>query len=446
MNLEDHPTVREYRSGERVAPPGSIRETLDSQWFKQAAMEAGADDVGLASPDQPALAGELINIKRTFPETITLASIVCRLNPENIRCVSRSVSDLEFLQGFERVNEACRKIAVGLRERGARAVNPASGFPMDLENWPGRMWPVSHKPVAIAAGMGQLGLSRLLLHPRYGAFVALGTMLIDREFSDYDTPIEYNPCVDCKLCAAVCPVGAIGADGHFNFANCMTHNYRDRMGGFSDWVENMVDARNRFAYRRKVTDPETVSMWQSLSYGICNKSSYCMAVCPAGSEYIGPYLEDRKAYTRSVVQPLQEKNENIYVVPGGDAEKHVAKRFPHKNIRRVGNGLRPKSARSFLDALPLVFQPGRSEGLNATYYFQFTGADPVSAAVTIQGKSLTVTRELTGKADLTVKADGAAWVGFLRGEKKLLWALITGKIRLKGSPRLMKAFARCFPS
>ena len=118
----------------------------------------------------------------------------------------------------------------------------------------------------------------MLLHPRFGNFVWLNTILVDREAAAYDPPLDYNPCIDCKLCAAVCPVGAIGNDGYFQFANCMTHNYRDRLGGFSDWVENIVGAKNVAAYRKKVTDPETVSMWQSLSYGICNKSSYCRGV------------------------------------------------------------------------------------------------------------------------------------------------------------------------
>jgi hypothetical protein len=35
-------------------------------------------------------------------------------------------------------------------------------------------------------------------------------------------------------------------------------------------------------------------MWQSLSCGGSNKSSYCLAVCPAGEEAIGPFVEDRR--------------------------------------------------------------------------------------------------------------------------------------------------------
>jgi hypothetical protein len=52
------------------------------------------------------------------------------------------------------------------------------------------------------------------------------------------------------------------------------------MGGLSNWVENVATSKNVRNCRKKINDAETVSVWQSLSYGICNKSSYCMAVCP----------------------------------------------------------------------------------------------------------------------------------------------------------------------
>jgi hypothetical protein len=41
-----------------------------------------------------------------------------------------------------------------------------------------------------------------------------------------------------------------------------------------------------------------------------------------------------------------------------DAEEHVAKRFPHKRIKHVGNSLRPATIKGFLNGVPQVFQPG----------------------------------------------------------------------------------------
>ena len=51
-----------------------------------------------------------------------------------------------------------------------------------------------------------------------------------------------------------------------------------------------------------------------------------------------------------------------------------------------------------------------------------------------------------GEADLQVTADSETWLGFLAKERSLLWALLRGKIRIKGSPKLLVAFGKCFPS
>ena len=65
------------------------------------------------------------------------------------------------------------------------------------------------------------------------------------------------------------------------------------MGGFTNWVEQIAEAKSGVEYRQRVSDPESVSMWQSLSFGANYKAAYCMAVCPAGEDVIGPYLNDK---------------------------------------------------------------------------------------------------------------------------------------------------------
>jgi hypothetical protein len=47
---------------------------------------------------------------------------------------------------------------------------------------------------------------------------------------------------------------------------------------------------------------------------------------------------------------------------------------------------------------------------------------------------------------LHVTADTETWLGFLAKERSLLWAILRRKIRIKGSPRLLVAFGKCFPT
>ena len=68
------------------------------------------------------------------------------------------------------------------------------------------------------------------------------------------------------------------------------------MGGFGDWVEQIADAESGLDLRRKVTRQETVSTWQSLAFGPNYKAAYCLSVCPAGEDVIGPFKSDRRVF------------------------------------------------------------------------------------------------------------------------------------------------------
>jgi putative sterol carrier protein len=186
-------------------------------------------------------------------------------------------------------------------------------------------------------------------------------------------------------------------------------------------------------------------MWQSLSFGANYKAAYCLAVCPAGEDVIGPYLADRKTHLKEIVRPLQEKEETIYVTKNSDAEDHVAKRFPHKQVKHVGNSLWPNTLEVFLKGMPNVFQPGKSAGLNATFHFTFTGHELRQATVVIEHQKISVTEGHVGQPDLHVTADSQTWIGFLRKEKNVVWALLRRKIRLNGPLKLLVAFGKCFP-
>lgn len=421
--------------------------TLNAAWLRDLCLAAGADDAGFVEADRPALAGERPHLAAAFPRTRSLISIVVRMNHENVRSPARSVANAEFHHTGDDVDHVTRRLAARLQREGIRVLNPPMAFPMEADKWTtDRMWIVSHKPVAVAAGLGHMGIHRNVIHPRFGNFILLGTLLLDAEISAYGQPLDYNPCVECKLCVAACPVGAIGSDGAFNFSACYTHNYQEFMGGFSNWVETIADSRNGRDYRRRVKESETISKWQSLAYGPNYKAAYCMAVCPAGEDLIHVYQANKKQHLVEFVKPLQEKREPIYVIPGSDAEAFVKKRYPHKTVRQVKGSLRARSIANLLRGMSLSFQPGAAGNLSARYHFTFTGREPAQATVAISGGKIQVESGHTGEPNLRVTADSETWLGFLAKEKNLLWALLTRRIQLRGNPKWLLAFGKCFPS
>lgn len=443
MNLDDHPTVKALRDRKSPEPE---RSPITRDELKALALACGADDAGIVAIGHEELDSQRAEVLRHYPWTRTLVSIIVKMNREPLRGTPRSVANLEFHHAGHKVNEVSAHLVAALEQRGIRSVNPAMGFPMEMNQHPGPIWIVSHKPVAVAAGMGQMGIHRNLIHPKFGNFVLLGTVLLDQDMESYDIAIDYNPCIECKLCVAACPVDAIKPNGDFDFQSCFTHNYREFMGGFTDWVEQIAESSDALDYRKRNSEPETASMWQSLTYGANYKSAYCMAVCPAGEDVLGPYLADKAGHRQSILKPFQDRPETIYVIEGTDSEQAARRKWKNKTIKLVGNGMAPRTIASLLQLMPVVFQPGQSQGLNARFHFTFTGAENRKATITIRDRKLDIQEGHIGQPDLRMTADSKTWLGFLAKEKNLFWALARRKIRISGDPRLLLAFGRCFPS
>ena len=421
-------------------------DMLTAAGLNALARRLGADDSGVVSVDDPLLAEDRPHILRAFPAAKTLLVLLGRMHREPVRSPARSVANLEFHTAGHAIDDTARAVVRHLEDRGIAALNPAMAFPMELDSFPERGWIVSYKRAAEAAGLGRMGIHRNLIHPKFGNFVLLGGVLIGCEVSEHAAPLDFNPCMECKLCVAACPVGAIKSDGYFDFSACMNHNYQQFMGGFANFVEDIADSGSAAEFRARNSYAETVGRWQSLSYGPNYNAAYCMAVCPAGTDVIGPYQASKAAFLKSVVDPLQKKKEQLYVVRGSDAADHAARRFPHKKLRYVRSSLRVTSVAGFLGGMAHVFQPGKAKGLNAVYHFTFTGAEQRMATVTIRDGRLTVEEGHGGRPDITIRANARGWVRFVSKEISLLRLLATGGLRIKGNPRLLAAFGKCFPA
>lgn len=68
---------------------------------------------------------------------------------------------------------------------------------------------ISFREMAVVAGLGSIGKSTMLLHPKFGPRIVIGVVLTNVEIKP-DKPFNQNLCTDCGICVNACPTGAIG--------------------------------------------------------------------------------------------------------------------------------------------------------------------------------------------------------------------------------------------
>lgn len=134
-------------------------------------------------------------------------SIAIRLSDSVMDQIDRQPTPL-YASHYSRVNALLDDIAIKttnlIQQNGKRAMPLPASQILDSEKWTSY---ISHKAVAIAAGIGWQGKSLLVVDPDYGPRIRLTTVLTNAELAP-DSPIK-NRCGKCSQCKEHCPAGAI---------------------------------------------------------------------------------------------------------------------------------------------------------------------------------------------------------------------------------------------
>jgi epoxyqueuosine reductase QueG len=113
-----------------------------------------------------------------------------------------------YQQHYAKVNALLDDIGIRvaqiLQRAGGRALPIPASQALDTTLW---LSYISHKGVAVAAGIGWQGKSLLLVNRDHGPRVRLVTILTDLPLEP-DQPVK-NLCADCTACVEACPVQAI---------------------------------------------------------------------------------------------------------------------------------------------------------------------------------------------------------------------------------------------
>lgn len=82
--------------------------------------------------------------------------------------------------------------------------------------------PLLERATARRAGLGWVGRSAMLIHPRRGTYTLLCELLIDLELREDLEPIR-DHCGTCHRCVDACPTGAIRGDGSIDARKCISY-------------------------------------------------------------------------------------------------------------------------------------------------------------------------------------------------------------------------------
>ncbi|WBW97870.1 tRNA epoxyqueuosine(34) reductase QueG [Oceanirhabdus sp. W0125-5] len=83
--------------------------------------------------------------------------------------------------------------------------------------------PLVDRYVAYKAGLGFWGVNGHIINEKYGSYILIGYMLTNKEFKEYNTPLENGSCMRCMRCVKVCPGGAIKGDYDINPLKCKSY-------------------------------------------------------------------------------------------------------------------------------------------------------------------------------------------------------------------------------
>jgi len=442
-------------------PARGVPAPLSLDDFK-ARVREWADDVGVISIDDPAIAHERDEVLWVYPHA---RSLICLIGEEN-RAAMQSrylpAANHELYSCEERIFEMGHRTVKLVNALGGEGLTTTIGWPQEVgQRWADKIWPLSHKLVAQAAGLGVIGLSRNFLHRRFGAYCLIDTVVTNLEWPSYDRPVEWNPCLECNLCVASCPTEAIRRDGTFDFFACYNHTYRDSIPGFLDLVGDLAERSPR-DFRKRWADNEIAALWQALSFRVEYRCFNCVATCPAEIEHaFHGDRQVRRRYLDETLKPLtrtRAEEDTQFVIdtpaarerhriPPGEWRTPIDRASPRSaegvrliNLRRI----RTQNADAMMRWLPQYFRPTESRDLAFTTQWDLEGPGGGEWVMRIGDERCDVRPGRTANPDLTIRAPATYFLAVHRGEASAVLGLLLGRIRLRGRRRLFLRFPALF--
>jgi len=251
--------------------------------IREFARSLGADLVGIASSDSKYLKYNKASMKAILPDIKSLVVIAKRLNDDAISSRNIKISQYDSICTYQELDSIMHRVAWHLRNEGYRAVSIPPNMPIDFgPEKRGMYGEVNQKCAAVAAGLGNIGISRLFLSPEFGPSLRMGSILTNADLKP-DEPLGERVCTKCMECVKKCPAGAIGEDGSLDLNKCMKVSLRYGLPGAVRFGMKATSLKDD-ELRSHIGDPTLWELWQNLLIGNFNNCFECINACPIGKK------------------------------------------------------------------------------------------------------------------------------------------------------------------
>ncbi|MGI5817604.1 MAG: 4Fe-4S binding protein [Armatimonadota bacterium] len=265
---------------------------MNAEQFKEIAGAQGADLVGIASIERFELFAPEAHPLAIQPKTRSVIVLGFSIPRGSLQGVESGTAGYTLGAGLpttlaiETTYQLCRRL-----ENAGWEATPLFRQEGDMRGQGVRVSPDKPEPNVIvefdfaahAAGLGEIGRSKMLLTPQFGPRQMLTLILTDAELEP-DAPFAGSVCDDCGACADACPAGALDASGRRCAPLCE---------GEACWYPLHVESC-------RVCRTGTIRLPYSTGSEPFRLGAACGRACVA-------HLEDEGLLTRSFASPFRER-------------------------------------------------------------------------------------------------------------------------------------------
>lgn len=248
---------------------------------KEFVLREGADCVGIANPDAIPESFPPRKVTDILPRANSVVVFGMAMLNGAIESPLYTVASSHSNALYEELVNLSNRLGRFLERRGYKAATPSIYLPIEnRRETKGLVGELSLRHAGVAAGLGVLGRSRLLLTREFGPRLRLAAVVTDAELAP-DKPLEEDLCSDCRLCIEACPVQAISDGGQVDTIKCLFHLQPFGLAPFIRFLSDLF-AKSTEEKQKAVRDPLFWNFYQTQSLGLTYHCFQCLIACPVG--------------------------------------------------------------------------------------------------------------------------------------------------------------------